>query len=329
MAEAAPLTAIPDAPVPQGGRAEWFDGADGARLRAALFPPKGPARGSVVLSGGRTEPIEKYFELVGELQARGFVVLVHDWRGQGLSQRALPDRLRGHAIGYEPFLEDYRLLLAAYEDRLPRPWIAVGHSMGGCLNLLALAKGEAARFAACLVTAPMLAIKAPIPLPVGRALAGFFGRIGQAGGYTLFNPGRPFDQVFPGNILTHDEARFLRHRRQIDACRDLALGATTWGWLDFAIKAMDFLNEPANLAPITLPVTVLLAEEDSLVQAAPQHALAAHLPQGKLVEVAGARHEILMETDERRAVFWREFDLLADRVAPAPRASARSISPSA
>jgi lysophospholipase len=322
MADPAPLVATAEAPIPIGGSAEWFEGADGARLRAALFPSKGPARGSVVLSGGRTEPIEKYFEVIGELQDRGFIVLAHDWRGQGLSQRALPDRLRGHAAGYEPYLEDFRRLLAAFGDRLPKPWISVAHSMGGCLVLLAMAKGDAPRFAACLVTAPMLAIKAPIPLAVGRALAALFRIIGRSGGYTLFNAGKPFDDTFAGNILTHDEARFMRHRRQIAACPDLALGATTWGWLESAIRAMDYLNDPANLAPITLPVTILLAEKDALVRAAPQYALAAELPQGKLVVVPGARHEILMETDARRAVFWREFDALA-QAATAGQGAAR------
>jgi lysophospholipase len=96
----------------------------------------------VVVSPGRSEPIEKYFEVVQDLLDRGFVVLVHDWRGQGLSHRALPDRLKGHAAGFKEFLGDYQALLAAFETRLPKPWIALGHSMGGCLTMLALATGE-------------------------------------------------------------------------------------------------------------------------------------------------------------------------------------------
>ena len=109
----------------------------------------------MVVSPGRTEPLDKYFEVIGELQARGFVVLAHDWRGQGLSARMLPDPLKGHAEGSGPFLSDYRLLLDHFEDRLPRPWIQLGHSMGGCLSLLALARGET-RFSACALSAPML-----------------------------------------------------------------------------------------------------------------------------------------------------------------------------
>src|SRR4051794_941975 len=104
MAELAPLISTPDAPVPPGGEATWFRGARGARLRAALFAPEGRARGSIILSPGRTEPIEKYYEVVRDFLERGFVVLVHDWRGQGLSARELPDRLKGHARGYKTFL---------------------------------------------------------------------------------------------------------------------------------------------------------------------------------------------------------------------------------
>ena len=95
----APLISIPSAPVPAGGEATWFEGAGKARLRAALFPARGQVRGSIVLSGGRTEPIEKYFEVVEDLTGRGYVVLAHDWRGQGLSHRELQDRLAGHARG--------------------------------------------------------------------------------------------------------------------------------------------------------------------------------------------------------------------------------------
>ncbi len=159
MNESAPLIATPDAPVPEGGAAEWFTGVDGVRLRAALFPAKAALRGSVVLSPGRTEALEKYFEVIGELQSRGFVVLIHDWRGQGLSARALPDRMKGHAVGWQTFLSDYKRLLDTFEPRLPKPWIQMAHSMGGCLSLLALAKGED-RFVASALSAPMFGIVA-------------------------------------------------------------------------------------------------------------------------------------------------------------------------
>ncbi len=52
------------------------------------------------------------------------------------------------------FVADYAALIAAFETRLPKPWVAMGHSMGGCLTALVLAKGED-RFAAAVLSAPM------------------------------------------------------------------------------------------------------------------------------------------------------------------------------
>lgn len=318
MFEPAPLVDIPDDPVPPGAEADWYPGAGGARLRAALFTPGGRPRGSIVLSGGRTEPIEKYFETIRDFMDRGFVVLAHDWRGQGLSVRELPDRLKGHAKGYKSFLEDFRRLLNAYETRLPRPWIAVGHSMGGCLTLLAMASGER-RFAAACLSAPMLGLQLGKVSPAAAgALTWLNLTFGRATKYTLGQAGKPYDDVFDGNILTHDARRFARYRAQVSANPDLALGGPTYGWMDFALKATAFLSRPERLRGVTVPVEIVSAGEDRLVDNSAQAAAARNLPQGRLITVPGAYHEILMETDDMRNIFLRVFDALAGKTAPKP-----------
>lgn len=313
MADPAPLIALPGDPVPAGGGAEWFTGAGGARLRAALFLPAGEARGSVVVSPGRTEPIEKYFEVVKQLTARGFVVLVHDWRGQGLSHRMLGDRLLGHARGFKDFLSDYAALLAAFEDRLPQPWLALGHSMGGCLTLLVLAHGET-RFAGAILSAPMLGLQTgTIPRPVGKLMATLFSRMGR-GGAPVQGRSDPGVTAFDANILTHDRARYGRNEAQVAASPDLALGAPTWGWLDFAFSAVAVLQGGAGVTRIAVPVTVIAAGDDRLVDNAGSRRVTARVPAGRYVELPGAYHEILQETDDVQAVFWREFDDLVARV---------------
>lgn len=317
MADAATLLDIPQARVPPGGEAEWIAGSGGARLRAALFIPPGRPRGSVVLSGGRAEPIEKYFETIQDFMDRGFVVLAHDWRGQGLSARELSDRRKGHARGYKGFLEDFRRLLDAYESRLPRPWVAVGHSMGGCLTLLAMACGEN-RFAGAVLSAPMLGIQFSKPLPIVRLTAFFNLLFGRAHRYTPNDTERPADDDFENNILTHDRGRFERYRAQIAANPDLTLGGPTWGWLDFALRATAFLARADRLRKVTIPAEIVSAGEDRLVDNAAQAAATRHLPQGRLVSVPGAFHEILMETDDVRNIFLRIFDVLAAQAAPQP-----------
>jgi lysophospholipase len=117
------LVATAQSPIPQGVVLEVFAGADGAPLRAAFFPRAGAPRGSVVLSPGRTEPIEKYFEVIEELRGRGFAVLAHDWRGQGLSHRLLPDCRKGHCQDWRHYVADHKALIDAFEAvSWPSPW---------------------------------------------------------------------------------------------------------------------------------------------------------------------------------------------------------------
>jgi lysophospholipase len=314
MTDAAPLLDIPEAPVPAGGAAEWFAGAGGVRLRAALFPAPGQPRGSVVVSPGRTEPIEKYYEVIGELRQRGFTVLVHDWRGQGLSFRPLPDRLKGHAVGFADFVADYHCLLAHFGERLPRPWIALGHSMGGCLTALALAHGEDRQFAGALLSAPMLGLQTPgRPKPAAQALAWIMGRL-KGSDYILGQAGDPHGGPFEGNILTHDAARYARYMAQLKACPDLALGAGTWAWLAFAFAASAWLKRDPAVARIAIPVEVLGAGAEALVDNADQRTITARMPQGRWREIPGAYHELFQETDAVRAQVWAAFDELAARV---------------
>ena len=309
----APLISIPEAPAPPGAEARWFEGAGGVLLRAALFEPQGPARGSVLLSPGRTEPIEKYFEVIADLTGRGLVVLAHDWRGQGLSQRLLPDRLRGHAEGFQGYLDDHRLLLDTYQERLPRPWISLGHSMGGCLELLALVKGER-RFDAVFLSAPMLAISTrPWPPWLAMRIVQVTGWAGRSRDYALPTYD-PTGDRFGFDRLTHDRARYQRYKTQLKACPDLAIGALTWGWLDFALKAGAAIAAPGGLEAVDIPVTIVAAAHDHLVLNTADREAVRRLPHGDYLEVEHAFHEILMETDAVRSQVFAAFDALAAKV---------------
>jgi lysophospholipase len=316
MTLAAPLLESPGNPIPPDGGAEWFKGAGGARLRAALFRPAGTPRGSAVVSPGRTEVIEKYYEVVRDLQARGFVVLVHDWRGQGLSHRLLPDRLKGHAVGFGDFVADYAALLDHFQDRLPKPWVAIGHSMGGCLTTLALAHGQDRRFVAAFLSAPMLGLQTPgQPKAAARVLAWLMARM-QGAAYILGKPGEPLGGPFKGNVLTHDPGRYARNADLLKACPDLQLGAGTWAWLEFAFTASAWLKRTPGVPAISIPVLALGAGTEALVDDDDQQLVVARMPKGEWREVAGAHHELFQETDAIRAQVWGAFDGLVDPLVP-------------
>lgn len=315
---AAPLMGVPGAAPPPGGKGEWFRGAGGLRLRAAFWTPStlvaSRPLGTVVVSPGRTEPIEKYYELIGNFLARGWCVLAHDWRGQGLSARLLPDRLKGHARAVEEFLDDYDRLLDAFQSQAPKPWIMVGHSMGGALNLISLQAGDS-RFAGAMLSSPMLRIKTgrramwSVKLAVRWNL-----RHGRAADYVLGDADDPFDHTFEKDALTSDEARYDQWRQQLYACPHLAVGGPTWGWLAFGLDAGERSLKSGALKAVRIPVCVVQAGDDDRVWKQSNSWAVKRMPRGRYVEIPGALHEVIMETDVKRAVFLNEFDALAAEV---------------
>jgi lysophospholipase len=187
--------------------------------------------------------------------------------------------------------------------------------MGGLLTALALIENPR-RFAGSMLTAPMMGILTGRYSTRGLLVRARAARwLGQSARYL---PGRtdPLAVSFEDNILTHDEGRWRRFRTQLTAEPNLRLGRVTWGWLELALKATAEAEVRARGARIGDDMTVMIAGEEALVDNDAARDFAERVG-ARLVEVEGSRHEILMETDPIRTVFWREFDRLAERVAPA------------
>src|SRR5690349_24243084 len=100
------LVSIPANPVPENVVCGTIKTADGVQLRFARWAPPPGRKGTVCVFPGRSEFIEKYFETVHDLRERGFAVAVLDWRGQGLSDRPLADRHKGHVRRFSNYDTD-------------------------------------------------------------------------------------------------------------------------------------------------------------------------------------------------------------------------------
>src|SRR5450432_4137787 len=152
------LFATPDNPIPPGARVEIVRAADGVQLRTVRWVPTTALRGTVAIFTGRAEFIEKYFEVVSQLLARGFAVAAIDWRGQGGSARPLRNPRKGHIDDFSLFERD---LDALVDDVLgpscPKPWFALCHSMGAAI-MLDIDHAGRCPFERVVMTSPMIAI---------------------------------------------------------------------------------------------------------------------------------------------------------------------------
>lgn len=305
----APVIIIPENPMPEGGEAFWLKAHDGARLRVVTWASDDVSRGTVFLFGGRTEFIEKYFEVVSELRQRGFSVVTMDWRGQGLSERMLADPRKGHIDDFSTYDGDLARLMEEVAPRFPKPWLGLAHSMGGQI-LLRAAHDRPDWFSRIVLSAPMFGLRfTPTLMRVIRGLTGLLRFLRRNGDYVPGGTDKAMDEApFEGNILTHDPKRYALTQALIRKEPMLGLGSTTVGWLHAAFRTIDETSRPYYLAAIQTPMLIFEAGRDALVAPEALARAVEHMPNARLVSVPEARHEILIECDEYRAIFWKTFD---------------------
>src|SRR2546423_8975797 len=152
------LVSIAANPVPEDVVTGTLKTPDGVTLRFARWAPPAGRKGTVCLFQCRAEFIEKYFETVRDLRARGFAVATLDWRGQGLSQRALSNPRKGYVRDFA----DYGVDLEAFVREIvlpdcPPPVFALAHSMGATVLLRAAYQGHR-WFDRMVLLSPMIAL---------------------------------------------------------------------------------------------------------------------------------------------------------------------------
>lgn len=285
---------------PPGAVAVWLK-AGSARIRVAWW--KAGDKGTVLLLPGRTECVEKYGRAAGDLVARGYSVITIDWRGQGLADRVLPDRMIGHVGTFAEYQQDLDAMLeeAARAD-LPQPYYMVAHSMGGCIGLRALMRGVPVK--AAVFSAPMWGIAMAAWLrPVASVVGALSGPLRLAHRYAPTTGGKAYLLQFPfeGNVLTTDREMWDYMRRQIAEEPDLALGGPSIAWLREALTECASLA--ARPAP-KVPAICALGTAEKVVDVPPIHLRMAGWSDGQLDLYPGAEHEIMMEGAATRARFF-------------------------
>src|SRR6266581_2873200 len=288
---------------PQGFVWGSFTAADGAVLRWGHLPVRDP-RAECVMVGGFGEFIEKQFETVRHLAARGIAVWCLDWRGQGGSAR--PRRLptRPRARNFDRDAEDLAAFAAAkLPGRLPR--LVVAHSMGAAIALICLRR-HPRLFAGAVLSSPMVGLRTGrVPPTLFRLIT----RPARAAGLGVcFIPGahkwRADRLPSPerSRVTTDAERCRLRHAWFI-ADPALRLDQATYGWVDSALALVARISKPEFLTGIHTPILMGRAGREVVVSPAAQRRAARLLPDCTLIELPESKHDPFLEHDRVRA-YW-------------------------
>ena len=304
-----PLVTVPGNPVPPGAEELTAVTADKIQLRTVRWIPEGTARGTVVICQGRAEFIEKYFEVAGELLARGFAVVTFDWRGQGGSARQLRNLAKGHVADFKRFQRDLAALVrVVLKPFAPPPWYGLGHSMGAAIMLEAAHDGILP-LERMVLTGPMIDI-APATRPKGAALLAktlVTARMGAS-----FVPGGSAKALqampFAGNLLTSDADRYARAKDTLAEEPRLGIGAPTVAWVHAAFQLFKRFASPGYAEEIRMPTFIIACGREGLVDTVAAERFATRMRAARYVVIPETLHELMMETDALRAQFWAAFD---------------------
>ena len=292
----------------------FFALKDGGQLRYATFSPSPPPRGTVLIIPGAREFIEKkYVERGRPLMERGFRVIIVEPRGQGLSSRFLDGdrRQRNHIDDFSTHIRDLR---AFYNEivspSLSKPLIIHGHSLGAHIMLRWLAEDNPSQVDGAFVTAPMVSYSGMAAHMAFYGVSWANARLfGQESNYTpMQHDFGGEDLVFAGNRLTHDENRFRIMENYFKKFPDMASGGVTWGWALAALQSMGATHTWPYLARIGIPVLSLTGDQDSITPPSDIGPFMNMIPRVRMHTIAGARHDLLNETDDILAHAWKKID---------------------
>jgi lysophospholipase len=286
------LISIPANPVPDDAVTGSIQTPDGVTLRYARFAPPAGRKGTVVVMQGRAEYIEKYFETVRDLRARGFAVATFDWRGQGMSARKLSDSRKGHVRNFSEYATDLETFMEQVVlPDCPPPIFGLAHSMGAAIAIRACHDGS--RWFERLVL----------------SLARFMRLLGRGSGYVPTGDAKPIGaEDFIGNVLTSDPVRYARNEAVLEEAPELGIGAPTVAWLDGALQLMKRFSALGYAGHIRQPILLVAAGSDEVVSTPAIETFGMSLLAGRHLILAGSKHEILQEQDHYRNQFWAAFD---------------------
>ncbi len=266
----------------------------------------------ILIMPGRTEPTSKYAELVYDLRTLAYDIVLLDPRGQGYSERLIPEEpLKGFVEDYNDYIKDLEQLfssvLSGYEEVS-----LVAHSMGGGIGLL-YELTHPGSFKKMILSSPMIEMKTNgLPEPVAFSLLQGLDWVGKERAYI---PGGSADQLagpFETNRVTSSQARYQMARNLEKQDPNLVMASASVGWSLQSLKlGRHFFKKRKS---VNFPQMILFqAELDEFSHSKRQTKFCKEQKKCELIIMKDSKHEMFQERDMiRNQVLSRTKQLLTD-----------------
>jgi lysophospholipase len=274
----------------------YFDTNDSLKIAYKIFKVS-KAKGTIVISSGRTEGMVKYQELIYDLTQNRYNVYILDHRGQGYSSRLLKNTQIGHVKDYNNYINDLDYFVKHIVKK-DKKMILLGHSMGGAIASVYIERFSG-DFDALILSSPMNK-----PEIISEILS-------DLGCKIMVNRKRDIDRYiytehsyddktsFEENILTHSRLRYKIADEAYEKEPSTKVGGASVRWLAEACKMAN--ESVSNANKIDIPVLLLQAEDDKVVSKEAQDEFCNKIKNNcKAYQLDKAYHELFIEKDDIR-----------------------------
>lgn len=266
--------------------------ADDVTIRTATYDVGSHNNKYILLLPGLGEPLELFDDIAKHLNRAGYSVVIMDWRGQGGSTRATQVYSLCHVSSFDHYLRDLKAVLSHLpgSSRI----IILANSMGGHLALRYLADGQIdARLAGLILVAPMIDIKTQkYPRMLARLISWIACNAGYAEHFVWGY--KPFESK--GCCETQDKGREHCKKECSIFTRNpnLAIGGPSFAWLEASFQSIEHMKTSETLLQLSLPILIISAKDDYLVQNEVQKGFCKALRHCSLLEYDSS-HAIMIE----------------------------------
>ncbi len=278
---------------PIGWQEKTFTAQDGVDLRYGMVMPRGPAKGSIVITTGYGDCIEHYFDTIQSYLSRDYAVFIMDWAGQGGSAKkgSSPAASRAFGIGdHVAHLHEFRHSIVAAHG--PEPVILSTHSLGGQVALNYLQK-HPKDFDAAILAAPLIDFGLS---PQARAAIRIIFRYAALAGMRdlSFKGGRAGIQKQAINARKRakkdEPVRIDLHRTFFMLAKPVGAQDPSVGLIESLFESTARMNDEQTLRSIQVPMLIGIAGRDHIVNNDSIRRAAQFLPQATVAEVVEATH---------------------------------------
>ena len=299
-------------PLLQQFEKETFTGQNNVGIHYATYTSNPSSSRCLVILPGRSEPLEKYAEVVHTLDngalAGQFKFFLMDHRGQGSSGRMVSDDLEK---GYVDDFGNYVLDVKKFMNSVVAPsrcgeTFLLAHSLGAGIAVDFMQQYQQ-YFDRVALTSPMLKIQtAPYKYAVARSIVLASMAAGRGKKYAIgqkgFNPTRNFE----ANTFTTSKARYDMTMDIFDRLPQARLGGVTNKWLNEVMGATNTIRKRYDW--IKLPMRVFHAGIETYSEKSEMVRLCEEAPYCNRIYLETSKHEVLMDRDSNRDVVFAELE---------------------